>query len=167
VSVLVVGAHPCHDSFVAAVGQRVVIGLERSGRSSTVVDLYGEGWDPGAGLPERHLRPMSEARSLVLVHPTWWTSQPALLLAWLGEAVGAGLPELRSIVSVTTLGGSRLANRLAGESGARVVSHIARHRCPSRPVHRRLALYGVDRSTAARRVRFLGEVERRIGALAQ
>jgi putative NADPH-quinone reductase len=165
VTVLVVRAHPCPESYVAAVGGRVVAGLAGSARSLEVLDLYEDGYEPGRQLPARHADLLTGARSLVLVHPTWWTSHPAILLGWLHQAVGAGPPRLRSVVSVTTLGGSRLANRLAGESGARVVTHVARHRFPTRPVHRRLALYGVDRSTAARRARFLDEVERRIGSL--
>jgi putative NADPH-quinone reductase len=100
-----------------------------------------------------------------LVHPTWWTSQPAILLGWIGQATETGLPSVRSIVTVTTHGGSRLANRIAGASGVRVISHAVRSRCVMRPPHRRLALYGLDRSTPQQRRAFLDRVERRIGTL--
>jgi putative NADPH-quinone reductase len=56
---LVVAAHPCPESYVAAVCDRVVAGL--------------------------------------------------------AQAVETGLPSVTTLVTVTTLGGSRLANRLGGE----------------------------------------------------
>jgi hypothetical protein len=40
-----------------------------------------------------------------------------------------------------------------------------RPRCAQRPPHRRLAFYGLDRSTPAQRAGFLDRVERRIVTL--
>jgi len=40
-----------------------------------------------------------------------------------------------------------------------------RPRCARRPPHRRLSLYGLDRSTPQQRRAFLDRVERRIGTL--
>ena len=71
----------------------------------------------------------------------------------------------RSLVTVTTLGGSKLANRIAGESGARVIDRAVRHRLVQHPRHRRLAFYGLDKSTPQRRMAFLDRVESRIGEL--
>ena len=89
----------------------------------------------------------------------------AILLAWIAQATETGLGSVRSLVTVTTLLGTRLANRLAGESGARVLTRAVRPHCAGRPVHRRLALYGLDRSTAEARAGFLDRVERRIATL--
>lgn len=166
---LVVYAHPCPESFAAAVRARVVAGLDAAGHGVRLLDLYddlhGGAYDPGLALPERHRHALSEAEALVLVHPTWWTSQPAILLAWLGQAVTHGLGGVRTVVTVTTHGGSRVANRVAGESGRRVVERAVRPRCADGAVHRRLALYGLDRSSERRRRVFLDRVERRVPEL--
>lgn len=164
-STVVVYAHPCPESFASAICDRVEAGLDRAGRPHRLIDLYASRYDPLLPFPAGDRDAVAEAEALVLVHPTWWTSHPAILLAWLGQAVETTLPSVRTLVSVTTLGGGRLANRLAGESGWRVMERAVRPRCANRPAHRRLALYGLDRSTPAQRVAFLERVESRIGVL--
>ncbi len=164
-TVVVVHAHPCPDSYVTAVRDRVLAGLDRGGRYHELIDLYDRGYDPFLPFPVGDGEALAVAESLVLVHPTWWTSHPAILLAWLGQAVETGLPHVRTLVTVTTHGGSRLANRVAGESGARVIDRAVRPRCAQRPRHHRIALYGLDRSTPQRRAAFLDRVEARIAEL--
>jgi putative NADPH-quinone reductase len=165
--VLVVYAHPCPESYGAAVRDRVLAGLASAGHDHQLIDLYAAGYDPARAFPPADRSALQRAESLVLVHPTWWTSHPAILLAWLGQAIEADPAPLRSLVTVTTLGGSRLANRVAGESGARVISRAVRMRCPGRPPHRRLAFYGLDHSTPATRAAFLDRIEQRIGTLVE
>ena len=164
-NVVVAYAHPCGDSYAAAVRDRAMVGLANAGCDVQLIDLYAAAYDPFLPFPGADRAALDAAESLVLVHPTWWTSQPAILLAWIGQAAADGLPSVRSIVTVTTHGGTRLANRIAGESGARMVSRAIAPRCVQRPPHRRLALYGLDRSTPAQRGAFLDRVERRIGTL--
>lgn len=164
-SVVVVAAHPCAESYATAVRDRVMTGLVADGHDSVLLDLYADGYDPSLPLPARDVDAVEAATSLVLVHPTWWTSQPAILLAWLDQASAGGLPAVQTLVSVTTLGGSRFANFLGGESGLRVVERAVRARCVRRPPHHRLAFYGLDRSTLTARTAFLDRVERRIGTL--
>ena len=166
-TVVVVHAHPCRESYVASLCERVLVGLDRSGRDHHLIDLYERRYDPFLPFPIEDAEAVAVADSLVLVHPTWWTSQPAILLAWLGQAVETELPGVRTLVTVTTHGGSRLANRVAGESGARVIDRVVRVRCAQRPPHRRLALYGLDRSTLRRRVAFLDRVESEIAELVE
>ena len=160
-----VAAHPCEESYVAAVRERVMRGLVSKGHDSVLIDLYGTAYDPFLPFPTDDADALATATSLVLVHPTWWTSQPAILLSWLDQASATGLPGVRTLVSVTTLGGSRLANFAGGESGLRVVKRAVRPRCAQRPTHRRLAFYGMDRSTPRERAAVLDRVERRIGTL--
>lgn len=164
-SVVVVAAHPCAESYVTAIRDRVMTGLAANGHDSVLLDLYATAYDPYLALPARDADALETATSLVLVHPTWWTSQPAILLAWLDQASASGLPGVQTLVSVTTLGGSRFANFLGGESGLRVVERAVRPRCVQRPPHRRLAFYGLDRSTLVARTAFLDRVEHRIGTL--
>ncbi len=140
-------------------------GLVGNGHHPVLIDLYGNAYDPFLPFPADDADALRTATSLVLVHPTWWTSQPAILLAWLDQASATGLPRVRVLVSVTTLGGSRLANLVGGESGRRVVQRAVRSRCVQRPPHRRLAFYGLDRSTLDARTAFLDRVEHRIGTL--
>jgi putative NADPH-quinone reductase len=165
VSVVVVSANPCPESFGGAVLERVLVGLSTTGRPTKLIDLYSTCYDPALPFPAVDAAALGRATSVVLVHPTWWTSQPAVLLAWLGDAITDGLPGVKTVVSVTTLGGSRAANFLAGESGKRVIDQALRRRCVERPTHRRLACYGIDRSTHAQRTAFLDRVEVQIGAL--
>jgi putative NADPH-quinone reductase len=165
VNVVVTYAHPCPESYAAAVRDRVLAGLGAAGHDVHLIDLHAAGYDPYRPLPSADQAAVAAAESLVLVHPTWWTSHPAILLAWIGQVAETELVTVRTLVTVTTLGGSRFANRLAGESGARVIDRAVRPRCAGRPPHRRLALYGLDRSTPAQRAVFLERVERRIGAL--
>lgn len=163
--VVVAYAHPCAESYVASVRDRVMGGLSVAGCEPLLIDLYESSYDPYLPLPVADARALEGAESLVLVHPTWWTSHPAILLAWIAQATDTTLPGVRSLVSVTTLGGSKLANRIAGESGVRVIDRAVRRRLVQRPPHRRLALYGLDKSTPQRRQAFLDRVEERIGEL--
>lgn len=164
-NVVVTYAHPCPESYVATVRDRALAGLRATGHDVHLIDLYAASYDPYLPFPTADRVALDGAESLVLVHPTWWTSHPAILLAWIEQATESDLATLRSLVTVTTLGGSRLANRLAGESGARVIDRAVRPRCAGRPPHRRLAFYGLDRSTPAERAAFLDRVERRIATL--
>ena len=158
-------AHPCAESFVAAVRDRVMTGLTVTGHQADLIDLYADVYHPDLPLPVKDTVALETATSLVLVHPTWWTSQPAILLAWLDQASANGLPGVEVLVSVTTFGGSRFGNFLGGDSGRRVVGRAVRARCVRRPPHRRLTLYGMDQSTPSERGAFLDRVEHRIGTL--
>lgn len=140
-------------------------GLSIEGHDAVLLDLYATAYDPFLPFPTADDRALQNASAVVLVHPTWWTSQPAILLAWLEQASATGLPTVHTLVSVTTLGGSRLANRIGGESGQRVVDSAVRRRCAQRPPHRRLAFYGLDRATPDQRSAFLDRVEHEIGRL--
>lgn len=166
-SVVVVHAHPCPESLVAAALGRTLAGLRCAGHEPHLIDLYASAYDPALPIPPADAAAVTAATSLVFVHPTWWTAHPAILLAWIDQAVDVGPANVRRLVTVTTLGGSRIGNLLAGESGRRVIDRAVRPRCALRPPHRRLALYGVDTSTAKQRAGFLDRVEARIGALVE
>jgi NAD(P)H dehydrogenase (quinone) len=194
VNVLVVLAHPDPASFVAAAHRRVLVGLERAGHTVRSIDLHAEGFDPvfDADDHRRHLEPgvaddltphaeaLSWCHTLVLVYPTWWSAQPALLKGWFDRVwvrgvawdlpAGAnrlrpGLSNVRRIVVVTTHGSSKLVNSLEGEAGKRTVTRSLRLMCHPRCRTHWWAYYGLDTDRPERRRAFLERVERRAARL--
>lgn len=154
-TIAVVYAHPLPGSFASAVLGAVTAGLADGGQAAEVVDLYADGYRPGAELPEIHRTVLMRSDAIVLVHPTWWTSQPAILLAWMQTASREQWATITSVVEVATHGGGRLGNVVAGRAGrcsgvrfAELVSAGGAHYW-WRP------LYGIDRSTAAQRTEHL------------
>jgi NAD(P)H dehydrogenase (quinone) len=165
VTTLVVVTHPCPDSFVAAAGERIVAALRTTGVDVDLIDLEGFRYDAALPFPTDHARRLAAANELVLVYPTWWSGQPAMLLSWLNGAVVHPLPGLRTVVCVATHGGSKLANAIGGESGKRVVARAFRRGCASQARFHWVAFYGGDRAKPHDRTAFLDRVERRVPRL--
>lgn len=187
--VYVVHCHPSDASLVAAARDRVLAGLRAAGHELRLTDLYAEGFTPELSAWERdhHLddpanKPaiapyaanLQWCDALVLVYPTWWAGQPAMLKGWIDrvwvQGVAYDLPEgantirprlrnIRRIVAVTTHGSSKLVNALEGEGGKRIVTRSLRVLCNRWARTTWLALYGVDRATPAKRAAFLDRVE--------
>jgi NAD(P)H dehydrogenase (quinone) len=192
---LVVYCHPSHESFVAAVRDRVVAGLRRGGAEIRVTDLYAEGFDPAFSATERarHLLPGADPSLssyvddlrwcdlLVLVYPTWWSGQPAMLKGWMDRVwvngvawtlpdganrLRPGLRNVRRLVAVTTHGSSKFVNMVEGEAGKRTLTRSLRAMCHPLARTTWLALYGIDTASEARRRSFLERVEHRLARLA-
>jgi NAD(P)H dehydrogenase (quinone) len=192
--VLVVHCHPDPESLVAAARDRVLAGLRHGGHDVRLTDLYAEGFDPcfderdhrshlepgTAPALDRHADDLRWCEALVLVYPTWWSAQPAMLKGWIDRVWVRGvawelppgsnrlrplLRNIRRIVVVTSHGSSKLVNALEGEAGKRTASRALRILC--HPLCRTswIALYDVDRSDEDRRRRFLDRVERCLAAL--
>jgi NAD(P)H dehydrogenase (quinone) len=164
-SVVMVLTHPCPESYTAAVAERIMNTLIAQGVHPKVIDLYDYEYDPHLPFPADHLDIVAEAEMLVIVHPTWWGSQPAILTGWLASVSQTGLPATRQIVCVTTLGGPRLGNRLAGEAGIGVIRRALRAKCVSRPAYLRFALYGNDGASDQMRRDFLDRLEHKFQRL--
>ena len=192
---LVVYCHPCDDSLVAAARDRAIAGLQAGGAETRLTDLYETGFDPAFSAEEHadHLRPGADASlaghvadlqwcdSLVLVYPTWWSGQPAMLKGWIDRVWVNGvawelpdganrlqprLRDVRRLVVVTTHGSSKLVNALEGEAGKRTITRSLRAMCHPMARTSWIALYGVDTSSPAQRRAFLDRVERRLTRLA-
>lgn len=192
---LVVYCHPSPDSFVASVRDRVVAGLAGGGAEVRLTDLYADGFEPGftATDRQRHLEPGADPSirhhaedlawcdTVVLVYPTWWSGQPAMLKGWIDRVWVNGVawslpsgsnrlrPELRNVrrlVAVTTHGSSKWINVIEGEGGKRTVTRSLRAMCHPLARATWLALYGLDSATPDRRAAFLDRVERRSRRLA-
>lgn len=196
---LVVFCHPTHESFTGECLRRTVAGLRRAGHATRLIDLYADDFAPELsreglglhGLDHRddpaarhdiagHIDGLRWADVLVLVYPTWWSGQPAMLTGWFDRVLVRGvawevpdgattirplLGNIRRIVAVTNHGSSKLINALEGEGGKRIVTRALRVLCSRRCRATWIALYGIDRSSDDDRRRFLARVERSIAAL--
>lgn len=184
---LVVYCHPDPESFVAAIKERVVETLRDRGDEVRVTDLYAEGFDPLFSADERarhldvgghpdvthHVVDLEWCEQLVLVYPTWWSGQPAMLKGWIDRVWVRGtawelppgskrlhgrLRNVRRLVAVTTHGSSKTINSLQGEPGKRVVTRTLRSICHPWARARWIARYGIDTTTPAERAAFLDKV---------
>jgi NAD(P)H dehydrogenase (quinone) len=188
---LVVICHPDPGSFVAAVATRATEAIRASGDDVRVIDLYAEHFDPlfTARERERHLEPGADpavanhvsdlqwCQRLVLIYPTWWSGQPAMLKGWIervwvrdvafdlpaeSNRVRARLRNVRRLVAITTHGSSKLTNSVQGEAGKRMVTRTLRAMCHPLVRTTWLAMYGVDTSSDDQRKAFLSRVERKL-----
>ncbi len=193
--VLVIHCHPCTDGFIPSALVEVEAGLHAAGAQTRVHDLYREGFVPELSADEHrvHLEPgvADELRThaddlvwcdtLVLVYPTWWSGQPAMLKGWVDRVWASGVawdlppgtnrlrPALRNVrrlVAVTSHGSSKLLNGLQGEGGKRTLFRSMRAMCHPRVRTHWVAFYGIDRSSASRRAAFLDGLSARIERIA-
>lgn len=192
--VLVVYCHPNPQSLIGAAKHRSLAALATAGHEIRLTDLYEAGFQPEMTSSERrthkvpgvdqdlrsHVDDLAWAEALVLIYPTWWSAQPAMLKGWIDRVWVAGVawtmepgatrpkPKLRNvrrIVVVTTHGSSKLVNALQGEPGKRVAFRALRSMCARRTRTTWCALYGVDRDDGDARRSFLDRVERTLAEL--
>lgn len=196
---LVVSAHPSPESFAASLARVVCDELVAHGHEIRHRDLWREGFDPVFTEYERrehtgdlaaklenlpdlvsHIEDVQWCDALILVYPTWWSGQPAMLKGWfdriLMNQVAWRLPEgaariepmlsnVRRLVVVTTHGSPKWVNMLQGEPGKRIAFRSVRLMFRLRCRTTWLALYGLDRKDDAARQRFSRRVRRRIARL--
>lgn len=189
---LVLFAHPCPESFSAALHARVVGALKASGREVDDCDLYAEGFSPVLTEAERrgyhdeatntgpvaeHVARLRAADTLVMVFPVWNFGYPAMLKGYLDRVflpgvslrlvdgkVKPNLTHIRRLVAVTTYGGTRMRAMVVGDPPRKCVTRAVWHVC--RPERMRyLALYDMNRADEAKRAAFLDRVGRDIEAL--
>jgi NAD(P)H dehydrogenase (quinone) len=192
---LVVYCHPLDHSFVRVVRDRTIEALRAGGADVRLCDLYADGFDPAFSaieraehrLPgahpslQRYVDDLQWCDTLVLVYPTWWAGQPAMLKGWVdrvwvngvawelpdgADRLAPRLKNVRRLVAVTTHGSSKLVNAVEGEGGKRTLARSMRAMCHPLARTTWLALYGTDASTPDQRAAFLRRVDRRIGRLA-
>lgn len=160
-NVLVVFCHPVPHSYGAHLRDRIVSGLDP--HRATSIDLYAGDEMPRPFDDALDRPPLEQADALVLVYPTWWSSLPAALMAWLEEALERGLlAHMTRLVAVTTHGSSRLVNRLSGGVGRRIVERgFPRQMSPGTRATF-VAVYSMDRIGDEDRRRFADGVGRRV-----
>ncbi len=150
---MVVQAHPLLDSYSGALLEHVRVGLDAAAEPYEVFRL-GEGERPVA-------EALGDIERLVLVYPTWWGGQPAMLLDWIQtilQTPGA-LSSVRRLTAVTSLGSSRLVNRMQGEWGRANLTERVLTACADGATFEWVALYKIDRQTQSTIDDFLGIVE--------
>lgn len=194
--VLVVLAHPSQESFVSFLSSEVIVQLKTGGHEIRHHDLWAEDFSPVftpyerlnhvgdvaeklRALPElqQHIEDLQWCEALVLVYPTWWSGQPAMLKGWFDRVLMNGvawvLPEgaarirplltnVRHLIVVTTHGSGKFVNALEGESGKRTVFRSVRLMLHRRVRCEWIAMYGIDNATPLQRQKFSGRVRRRI-----
>lgn len=182
---LVVYAHPVEGSFCSALRDQIVAVLSGRGYEVDLLDLYAEDFDPVLSADEHRLhragpeqrtavadqvQRLRQVEALVLLYPTWWGGQPAILKGWIDRVwiegvayafpAGAGrvkplLTQVKSLSVVTTHGSSKLVNALQGEPGKRVALRGLRAMCGLTTRVRWIACYGMDRADDLQRSRFV------------
>ncbi len=189
---MVLYAHPCPESFNAAVHETVVETLEANGWEVDDCDLNAEGFLPVLTELERrgyheepaNLEPVKPyvdrlfaAQALVMVFPVWNFGYPAILKGFLDRVflpgvsfklvdgrVRPNLTHIRKLVACTTYGGTRWRAFMAGDPPRKCVTRAVWHVC--RPEKMRyLALYDMNRNTPETRAAHLARVRREMEAL--
>ena len=194
--VLVVSAHPSNESFVGTLRTAVLEELTQMNHEIRHHDLYAEGFNPVFSAYERlnhvgdvemklqnlpdlrvHVQDIQWAEALVLVYPTWWSGQPAILKGWIDRVlmneVAWVLPEgaariqplltnIRKVVVVTTHGSTKFVNSLEGEVGKRTAFRSIRLMFNRRTRCHWIGLYALDHITHDKRGNLVTKVRRRI-----
>ena len=184
---LVLFAHPCPESFGAALHERILASLSDRGWDVDDCDLYKEGFQPILTEEERrgyHEEPaniapvapyverLRAADALVLSFPVWNFGYPAILKGFFDRVFLPGvsfrlengqvvpnLTHIRKLAAVTTYGGTRFRAFMAGDPPRKLVRRHLWH--VTRPeTLKYLALYDMNRATDDMRGRFLDKTAR-------
>ena len=151
---LVLFAHPCEESFSAALHKVVVDTLTAKGWKVDDCDLNAEGFNPVLTAAERrgyhdvasntapvqsYVDRLAKADALVLVFPVWNYGFPAILKGYFDRVFLPGvsfklvdgklkpnLTNIRKIAAVTSYGGDQLKTFLAGVTDIQRAAHPTR-----------------------------------------
>lgn len=190
--ILILYANPVEGSFGATLHETAIKSLRSRQHEIDDCDLYAESFNPVLSREERlayhdtnadraRVKPYVDrllaAEGLVLIYPVWNEGFPAILKGFFdrvflagvsfietpGGGVRPNLANLQTIGAVCTYGADRLTTMFMGDPPRRVVNRLLR----SLTVHRvncdYLAHYDMNHTTAERRAKFLGKVERALG----
>ncbi len=193
--ILVVYAHPCEESFCAAVRDGTIATLTERGHEVRLLDLYAMGFDPvlsaeerrGYHTPAENERPVAEhlahlrwCEVLIFVYPTWWYGQPAMLKGWLdrvwlphatfrmpeqGKPIARMMTNIRIVGAISMLGSPRWWWWVIGMPGRRILLPGISMLCAPGCRTFWLAHHRMDSSTPKSRAAFLKKVRRRLASL--
>lgn len=172
---LVLYAHPCPESFNAAVHKTVVETLSARGWDVDDCDLNAEGFAPVLTEAERrgyhdipeniepvrgYVERLQAAEALVMVFPVWNFGYPAILKGFLDRVflpdvsfklgdkdVRPGLTNIKRLAACTTYGGKRTRAFLNGDPPRKNVTRAVRYAC-GWPKTRYVPLYDMNNNGA-------------------
>lgn len=193
---LFVHAHPVPESLNTALCTAAVEAARAIGHEARLIDLNAEGFNPVMSADERrgytkdvpmpadlvpHVEALQWAEGLILVYPTWWYSQPAILKGWMdrvwrpgiaftlheeGQRLRAGLANIRLIGVVTTFGSPWwFWTFLIGAPGRKIVLRGLRFCTNKRTRTFWLGLHEIDDQTDASRKQYIDKVRARIAQI--
>ena len=154
---LIVYAHPCAESFSAAVHSTVIKALTDRGWEIDDCDLNAEGFQPVMTGEERHdyhmipdntlpvktyVNRLLAAEALIMIFPIWNFGYPAILKGFLDRVflpgvtfklkngeVQPGLTNIKRLAAFTTYGGSRMRALITGDPPRKCVTRAIRYAC--------------------------------------
>ncbi|TNE65042.1 MAG: flavodoxin family protein [Rhodobacteraceae bacterium] len=190
--VLVLYAHPCPESFNAAVHEVVVETLKKSGWEVDDCDLNAEGFQPvlttegrrGYHDEPENIEPVRDyverlqaADALVMVFPVWNFGYPAILKGFLDRIflpgvsfklvdgkVRPGLTNIKKLYACTTYGGTRLRAMMNGDPPRKCVTRPVWYAC-GMPKKKYIACYDMNRNEEPKLKAHLERVRREMEAM--
>jgi NAD(P)H dehydrogenase (quinone) len=190
---LVLYAHPLPDSLSAHLHRTVVATLLERGVEVDDLDLYADGFDPLLGEGDRrvyhdlahnqqriapYVQRLQHADALILCHPVWNFGWPAVMKGWFDRVflpgvsfrlvdgeLAPGLTNIRTLVTVTTYGATRLRALYLGDPPRMNATRFLRVVCHPDVRTRYLALYGINRGTGPRVEVFAARIRRTLTEL--
>ncbi|MFM8746479.1 MAG: NAD(P)H-dependent oxidoreductase [Aestuariivirga sp.] len=193
---LFVHAHPVPESFNTALFKAATETARANGHEVRSTDLYAEDFNPVMSPDERrayteadppppdivpHIANLQWAEGLILVYPTWWYSQPAMLKGWIDrvwrpgvtftlrtatEPMRPALTNVRLIGVITTFGSPWwFWTFLMGAPGRKVILRGMRYCTAPRTRTFWMGLHEMDNQTDESRRRYLDRVKARISRI--
>lgn len=189
---LVVYCHPIPDSFCAALRDAAVRGLRSAGHEVSIIDLYGEKFEPvmrreewaryvklGGEIPDglgAHVDLVKSSQILVFVYPSWWGGLPAMLKGWFERVLLPGIAfrlndkgrivpamhHVRKVYMISTFGSPRSYVKFVNDNGRRIISRALRTTTRLRTRYSALTLYAMDKQNDRDRAAFVARVERKL-----
>lgn len=164
-------AHPCEDSYNAAVHNVVISALNERGWQVDDCDLNAEGFQPVLTKEERtgyhtipdNILPVKDyvdrlraAEALIMIYPVWNYGPPAILKGFLDRVflpdvsfklhnggVYPGMKHIKRLAFCTTYGGSRFRTILNADPPRKVAMRAIRYACGVPPT-RYIALHDMN-----------------------
>jgi len=192
---LVVHDHPVSESLNTALAQAVLDEARLRGHDLRFIDLHAQDFNPVMSAEERrgyqdapppedllpHVEALRWAEGLILVYPTWWYSQPAMIKGWIdrvwrpgvaftlhedGQRLRPALGNIRLLGVVTSFGSPWwFWTFLIGAPGRKVILRGLRF-CTARKTRTFwLGLHEIDSQSQETRARFIARVRAKIAAI--
>jgi NAD(P)H dehydrogenase (quinone) len=154
---LIVYAHPCAESFSAAIHGTVLKALTDRGWQIDDCDLNAEGFQPVMTVEERrdyhkipdntspvetYVNRLRAAEALIMIFPIWNFGYPAILKGFLDRVflpgvtfklkdgeVQPGLTNIKRLAAFTTYGGTRMRALITGDPPRKCITRAIRYAC--------------------------------------